>query len=72
MQLELLRAMGPERRVRKAIALSAEVAWQCKAAIRRRHPNFDEAKVGLKFIELNYGAELAEKVRDFLQSRQGV
>jgi hypothetical protein len=62
-QLELLRTMTPEQRARKALALSAEVARQRKAAIRRRHPEFGENEVSLKFIELNYGSDLSDKVR---------
>ncbi len=69
-QFDLFAGMSPEQRVRKAIALSAEVARQCKAAIRRRHPDFDESEVGLKFIELNYGEKLAEGVREYLQSQK--
>lgn len=33
------------------------------AAIRRRHPEFDEAEVRLQFIGLTYGQELADDVR---------
>ena len=62
-QRELVKNTSPSQRASKALALSAEIARQCKAAIRRRHPEFDEAEVGLKFIELNYGKELSEKVR---------
>jgi len=63
-QLELFRAMTPEHRAHKALVLSAELARQCKAAIRRRHPDFDECEVRLKFIELNYGKQLADDVRE--------
>ena len=70
-QLELLRKMTPEQRARKALALSAEVARQCKAAIRRRHPEFDENEVSLKFIELNYGKDLSDKVRIWRVNREG-
>lgn len=45
------------------MALSREVIRLSKAAIRRRHPEYSEEEVGLKFIELNYGADLADSVR---------
>jgi hypothetical protein len=38
-------------------------------AIRRRHPDWSEDEVRLKFIELTYGAELAREVRQFLKER---
>lgn len=62
-QLELIRQMPPSVRLEKALALSCEVIRMSKAAIRRRHPEFSEDEVGLKFIELNYGDELADSVR---------
>ena len=68
-QFELLRAMTPTERVNKALALSSEVARQCKAAIRRHHPELDEYEVSLKFIELNYGKELSDAVRADRASR---
>lgn len=62
-QLNLIRQMPSSRRLEKAIALSREVIRLSKAAIRRRHPEYSEEEVGLKFIELNYGADLADSVR---------
>lgn len=61
-QMELIRKMPPSVRLEKALALSCEVIRLSKAAIRRRHPEFSEDEVGLKFIELNYGTKLAESV----------
>lgn len=62
-QLKLIRQMPSSRRLEKAIALSREVIRLSKAAIRRRHPEYSEEEVGLKFIELNYGSDLADSVR---------
>ena len=69
-ELELLRRMTPSERVQKAIALSNEVAHMCKAAIRRRHPDFDDNEVSLKFIELNYGRQLSDEVRAWRIARK--
>ena len=66
-QMELIRQLRPSVRLEKALALSCEVIRLSKAAIRRRHPEFSEDEVGLKFIELNYGMELAESVRAWRQ-----
>ncbi|WP_131282602.1 hypothetical protein [Blastopirellula marina] len=62
-QRELMAQMQPSQRMALALRLSSEMLRLSKAAIRRRFPQFNEAEVGLKFIELHYGAELAEAVR---------
>ncbi len=62
-QLELLRRMSPLMRLRKAFALSRHVKRMAMAAIRRRHPEFDDNAVRLKFIEVTYGKTLANDVR---------
>ena len=62
-QLELLRRMSPDERLEKAFSLSNGVRRMAMDAIRRRHPDFDEVQVRIKFIELTYGKELADGVR---------
>ncbi len=61
--LELLRKMPPSQRLNQALALSCEVMRLSKQAIRRRHPEFSEDEVRIKFIEMHYGAELAQSVK---------
>ena len=39
-------------------------------AIRRRHPDYSEDEVRLKFIELTYGKSLADEVRDWQAERR--
>jgi hypothetical protein len=63
LQLELLRRMSPIERLRKTFALSRKVKRMSMDAIRRRHPEFDDGAVRLKFIELSYGWALADDVR---------
>ena len=67
LQLELVRKMSPSERLNKALRLSIELLAAAKAAIRRRHSNLSDHEVDLKFIELHYGAELAEGVRAKLE-----
>lgn len=69
-QLELLRKMSPQKRAAKAIALSGQVIRMAKAAIRRQFPHFTEEQVGIKFIEVHYGEELASAVETHLQGRK--
>jgi hypothetical protein len=70
-QLKLIGQLPPIERLEKALALTCEVIRLSKAAIRRRHPEFSEDDVGLKFIELNYGSELAESVRTWRSGAVG-
>lgn len=62
-QLELLRRTSPIERLRKTFALSRQVKRMAMDAIARCHPDWDEAAVRLKFIELTYGKALADDVR---------
>ena len=68
-QLELLRRMSPIQRLRKTFALSRQLKRMSMDAIRRRHPEFDEDAVRLKFIELTYGKALADDVRRWQEER---
>ncbi len=68
LQLELVRKMSPAERLNRALSLSSDLVEAAKAAIRRRHPNLSDREVGLKFIELHYGAELAAGVRATLEA----
>lgn len=68
-QLDCLRQMTPHERLERACALSGQVRQMAFAAIRRRHPEFDESEVRLKYIELTYGKSLADDVRAWQESR---
>jgi len=68
-QLECLRRMTPQQRVKQMCAWSGKIRRMTFAAIRRRHPDFSDEEVQLKFIQLTYGVELAEEVRKHLQER---
>ena len=68
--LELLRRAGPARRGEVAQSLSTAVIEMARAAIARRHPEYTERDVLLAFVETNYGAELAARVRRHLDDRR--
>jgi hypothetical protein len=69
-QLELLRAAGPGRRARMALELSALVIQLARRGLRTTLPkDASEEDAALRFVELYYGAELADGVRRRL--RQG-
>ena len=69
MQLELLRQMSPEERVLKVSAWSGQIKRMAMDAIRRRHPEFDDDEVRVRFVELTYGQELADGYRNWLKER---
>lgn len=62
-QLQLLRAASPTRRLQLALSLSQTTRDLALAALRRRHPDFSEREIRLRFAEVHYGKELAERVR---------
>jgi len=62
-QLECLRRMTPQERLRRACAWSGQIRRMAFDAIRRRHPEYSEDEVRLRFIELTYGKALADEVR---------
>jgi hypothetical protein len=69
-QLDCLRQMTPQQRIQQMCAWSGKIRRMTFAAIRRRHPDYSEGDVRLKFIELTYGEHLAEDVRKYLQERK--
>lgn len=69
-QLDCLRRMPPHERLRRACAWSGQVRRMAFDAIRRRHPEFSEGDVRLRFIELTFGKPLADEVRQW-QRRYG-
>lgn len=68
-QIELLRRFSPGKRARLALSLSDLVISSSKRAIRLANPDLDERALKLRFIALNYGEELAERVRLHLERR---
>lgn len=69
-QIDLLRKAGAARRARMALSLSATVITLASSAIRRSLPNLSEEEVGLRFVQLHYGGDLASKLRTDLAARR--
>jgi len=68
-QLDLWRSMSSQQRIQKVTMLSTRLRNMSFDAIRRRHPEFSEDQVRLKFIELTYGEELALEVAAHLREK---
>jgi len=68
-QIELLRKLSVAERFSKVRALTARTLGLSKRAIARANPDFSPEEVKLKLIELHYGADLAQRVREYLANR---
>jgi hypothetical protein len=71
-QLQLLRLMTPSDRSALAAKMSTEVIRASKRAIARLNPNFTPRQVEHYYIELHYGKELADGMRDWERNRENV
>ena len=69
-QLELLRAASPAQRGALALALTATAIGLSRRALGRQAPEASEEEIGLRFLELNYGPEIAAEVAAFLAARR--
>jgi hypothetical protein len=69
-QLELLRAAGTARRAALALDLSQSAIRSSRRAIARRHPELDERGILLRWAELHYGVDVADRVRRYLATRR--
>ncbi len=68
-QLRLLRQAGVAGRVELAFRLSTEMIRASRRAIALRHPELDEQGVKLRWVELRYGQDLADRIRRHLAAR---
>ncbi len=69
MRVSLLRKAGFTRRAGMMLSLSRSVAILAMGAIRKANPDLDESEVRLRFVELHYGKDLADRLRLFLPQR---
>ena len=69
-QLELLRHASTGQRAALAMSLSATVISLARRALRRQDPAASEEEIGLRFVELSYGRELAAELAAFLNARR--
>lgn len=68
-QRAILQRMGPAGRFSLMADLSDEVISLAHQAIRRAHPELDDAGILVRFVNHHYGPELAEGVRRRLAPR---
>ncbi|MEO8971845.1 MAG: hypothetical protein ABI406_09645 [Ktedonobacteraceae bacterium] len=69
-QIDLLRKAGVVRRIELAFSLTQSAIELSRQGMRRRYPLASEEDLNLLFVELNYGKELADRVRTALSRRE--
>lgn len=70
MQIDLLRRATPGRRLQLALSLTQTVIELSRAGLARQMPGATREEIGLRFVELHYGPELAAELRAHLQARR--
>lgn len=69
-QLELLRKMGPARRLALALSLTSTVLSAHRDELLRAEPGLSDEELMLRLVARWYGAELANRVRAQLEQRR--
>lgn len=67
--IEMWRQKSPTFRLQRALAISDEVMLRSRAGIAAAHPDWSKQEVDLFWVELNYGRELANRLRNHLTQR---
>ena len=67
---ELMRQLTGAQRLRISRQMTAWEVSRSRAEIARANPEFTDEKVGLKWVEITYGEELAKNLREYLYQRQ--
>ena len=67
-QIELLRRTSVSRRVAMVCSMTRLAVSSSRRACRRAHPELTERELDLLFVELNYGSDLAQRLRRRLMS----
>ncbi len=68
--LDLMRRASPGRRLHLTLSLSRTVMSLSRGGLARRMPEASPEEVGLRFVALHYGEDLAHEVRADLAARR--
>ena len=69
-QMDLLRLATPARRAEVALSLSATVVGLARLALARQDPAATEQEIGIRFVRLHYGREIADGLAAFLRAHR--
>lgn len=70
-QIGLLRRASIGRRIALAFSLTRTVVELARRSLARLDPDASETEIGLRFVALNYGEELARGLRQRLSRQPG-
>ena len=68
-QIELFQSASMAERIARARSLTKMVVGLSRRAIASANPDWTPEEVGLKWVELHYGKQLAAEVREHLRTR---
>ncbi len=71
-QIELLRQAGFQRRLALTYSWSSAMRQLSMEGLQRANPTLSKLEVGIKFVEINYGAELAEKLKKYVDANRNL
>jgi hypothetical protein len=66
----LMRRASPSKRLRLALSLSRAVITLSRSGLARRFPAQNQEAIGLRFVALHYGEDIAAAVRLALEARR--
>jgi hypothetical protein len=69
-QISLFRRASSSEKLALAFSLSETVIQLSKRAIARANPGMSKRELDIVFVELHYGKELAEKVRNYFNRKE--
>lgn len=69
-QQELMRRITPSRRFSLACSLTSTANFHARRAIARANPTLSQRDRDLLFVEMQYGREMADELRRYLEARQ--
>jgi hypothetical protein len=69
-QIELIRKSSTSRRISIVRSLSQTVIYLSRRAIKRTKPSLSERELDIAFVANQYGQELAERLRSYLERKQ--
>ena len=69
-QLLLIKKASVSKRILTARSLTSSMISLSRRAIKRAHPEYSQKELDLAFLEIHYGNELSEAVRDYLSNEK--
>ncbi len=69
-QIELLQKAGFQRRLELTCLLSQNAKKMAMDGIARANPTWTKRQIEIKFIEVHYGKDLAQKFSDYLDGKR--